>query len=114
MPEHAAVSVPVLREIAANDLHRAQEKAITALGLLAFQEPAKNREVLLKMLNGELLSQRILAAQGLWSLGRKPEYLGRMLDDIGRVRKPVRCAVIRLYPKPWPFRGTGRVLCGCA
>ena len=57
MPEHAAVSVPVLREIAANDLHRAQEKAITALGLLAFQEPAKNREVLLKMLNGELLSQ---------------------------------------------------------
>lgn len=86
LPDYAAVSVPTLRAIAGDPLHPAHSRAVRALGLLVFQDPVENRAILQKNLESEQSSLRILAAQGLWKLDHKPEYLGRILDEIGRIR----------------------------
>jgi len=90
LPSHADITMPVLRQIAATSLHPGQREAVAALGLLAVESPKKNATMLRKMLNSEDVTVRILAYRGLWQLEKKTQYLGLMLDDVGRIQNKCR------------------------
>lgn len=90
LSQHAEMTVPILREIASSSQHPNQKAAIAALGLLAFESPAKNGALLRKMLDSEDVSSRILAARGLWKLEGRSEHLGVILDNTACIQNKCR------------------------